>query len=383
MKSTIKSMGLFFLAIFVVAGCSGSEEKSILSKTTAAGLVDQNATPETVNLYQNMKKLATKGVMFGHQDDLAYGIGWKYEEGRSDVKEVVGSYPAVFGWEIGHLELGRSHSLDTVHFDKMREYMIQVYNMNGINTISWHGDNPMTGGSTWDVSQKGVVRSILPGAENHQTYLGMLDKLADFFLSIKTEDGTLVPLLFRPYHEHTGSWFWWGKNLCTVDEYVQLWRFTVDYFRNVKNVNNLIYSYSPDRVTSAEDYFERYPGDDYVDILGFDIYHREGEKGIPRYLVGLNLGLKIITDAAKVKNKVAALTETGLEQIPVTNWWTEVFGKTILKYPISYALVWRNAYEIPNHYFAPYPGHPSSDDFKKFFNHSSILFQKDMPNIYQ
>src|SRR5258705_9854557 len=66
---------------------------------------DKNATKETVNLYKNLKKLAGKGFMFGHQDDLAYGVGWKYEEGRSDIKDVTGDYPAIYGWELGRLEI--------------------------------------------------------------------------------------------------------------------------------------------------------------------------------------------------------------------------------------------------------------------------------------
>ena len=66
---------------------------------------DKNATTETIALYNNLKKLMNEGFMFGHQDDLAYGVGWKYENGRSDIKDVTGDYPAVTGWELGHLEI--------------------------------------------------------------------------------------------------------------------------------------------------------------------------------------------------------------------------------------------------------------------------------------
>src|SRR4051812_44133297 len=58
---------------------------------------DKMATRETVNLYRNLKRVLNKGIMFGHQDDLAYGVGWKYIPGKSDVKEVTGDYPAVYG----------------------------------------------------------------------------------------------------------------------------------------------------------------------------------------------------------------------------------------------------------------------------------------------
>ena len=104
--------------------------------------IDKKATPETRNLYLNLQRLAQKGIMFGHQDDLAYGIGWKYQPGRSDVKEVVGEYPAVVGWDLGHLELKRPVNLDSVPFDAMRRYAQQVYAQGGINTFSWHLNNP-------------------------------------------------------------------------------------------------------------------------------------------------------------------------------------------------------------------------------------------------
>src|SRR3954468_4860386 len=78
---------------------------------------DKNATKETINLYRNLKKLLNKGIMFGHQDDLAYGVGWKYEPGRSDIKDVTGDYPAVYGWELGRIELVHSGKLQRGRFD--------------------------------------------------------------------------------------------------------------------------------------------------------------------------------------------------------------------------------------------------------------------------
>jgi len=171
----------------------------------AAKTTDPKATKETVKLYQNLMKLQQKGIMFGHQDDLAYGHGWVYEEGRSDVKDACGDYPAVYGWELGHLELGDAYSLDSVHFDKIQAWIKTVNKRGGVNTISWHLRNPLTGGTSWDVSSKEVVKSILPGGEKHELFKGYLDQLANFMLNLKTEDGKYIPILFRPFHEHTGS----------------------------------------------------------------------------------------------------------------------------------------------------------------------------------
>src|SRR5665647_2432709 len=106
---------------------------------------DKKATKETINLYHNLKKLLNKGIMFGHQDDLAYGVGWKYIPGKSDVKEVTGDYPAVYGFELGRIELDHPVNIDSVPFDKMRGYIKTVYARGGVITLSWHLDNPLTG----------------------------------------------------------------------------------------------------------------------------------------------------------------------------------------------------------------------------------------------
>src|SRR4051812_17685721 len=79
--------------------------QQILAQKQTALPCDKKATQETINLYNNLKKVLSKGVMIGHQDDLAYGVNWKYENGCSDIKDETGDYPAVMGFELGRLEL--------------------------------------------------------------------------------------------------------------------------------------------------------------------------------------------------------------------------------------------------------------------------------------
>ncbi|MBC8004235.1 MAG: beta-mannosidase [Verrucomicrobia bacterium] len=335
---------------------------------------DPKATKEAVNLYQRMFRLQQKGMMFGHQDDLAYGTHWNETEGRSDVKEVAGDHPAVFGWELGHLELGRTHSLDSVKFENIIRWIKKVDSQGGINTISWHFRNPLTGGSSWDVSNKQTVASMLPGGDKHELYKQYLDKLADFMLSLRTDKGQWIPILFRPFHEHTGSWFWWGKNLTTIEDYKALWRFTVNYLRETKNIHHLLYSYSTDRFTSIEDYLERYPGDDLIDLVGFDLYDRA-----PGYAETLGNCARMVTQIAAQKGKLAAVTEAGGPLATKTDWWTTVLLETLRPYPLSYVLVWRNAYNHPTEKaYGPYKGSPDEKDFVKFYNDPKTLFLKDI-----
>ena len=120
---------------------------------------DSLASKQTKNLYFNLNKLLQKGIMFGHQDDLAYGVGWKYVPGKSDVKEVTGDYPAIYGFELGRIELDHRVNIDSVPFDSMRNYIRTVYERGGVITISWHLNNPLTGKTAWDPAP-GTVASF-------------------------------------------------------------------------------------------------------------------------------------------------------------------------------------------------------------------------------
>ncbi|MDS1031864.1 glycosyl hydrolase [Porphyromonadaceae sp. NP-X] len=340
-------------------------------------------TLQTQNLLKNLKVISEKGFMFGHQDDPLYGIGWEGDDGRSDVKSVVGDYPAVMGFDLGRIELGNEKNIDNVSFEKIRQEIIRQYQRGGMITMSWHMNNPLTNGDAWDVKKgENAVASVLPDGQNHDKFLRWLQSAADFFNSLKTEDGTKIPIVFRPWHEHTGSWFWWGKDLCSPEEYQLLWKMTVDFMQE-KGVNNLLYAYSPDIQGPGQIYMERYPGDEYVDILGLDGYHRDNETGIESFQNSLNTILSFMTDEGKKRNKPIALTETGLEAIPIANWWTGVLLPIVGKYPISYVMVWRNARERENHYYAPYPGQKSAADFIKFYHSPKTFFCKDIPNLYK
>ena len=136
--------------------------------------------------------------MFGHQDDLAYGVNWKYVTGNSDIKEVTGDYPAVYGWELGQLELDSPANLDAVPFAAMKNFIAEGYARGGVITISWHFTNAVTGKSAWD-AVPGVVAAILPGGTKHDLYKSWLDKLASFMHALKGKNGEAIPVIFRPF----------------------------------------------------------------------------------------------------------------------------------------------------------------------------------------
>lgn len=351
-------------------------------------LSDKNATPETENLYQNLILLQEKGFLFGHQDDLAYGVKWRYEEGRSDIKDVTGDYPALYGWDLGGIEHQKSNNIDGVPFKKMKNWIKEIYDRGGVSTISWHMDNPLTMKNSWDTTP-GSLRSILPNGEKHQLYLSWLDQAAQFLGNLKGSDGKKIPILYRPFHELTGNWFWWCKNNATPEEFKEIWRFTIHYLRETKKINNLIIVYNTADFKSKEEFLEYYPGDDVVDVLSFDKYQYTNPVTDSSFITEVQNQLKIMNDVAVEHQKPMAIAETGYEQIPYENWWTKTLTEAIGNYKISFVLLWRNhgwqEQEKKMHYYAPYKGQLSEKDFIEFYNSPKTFFQKDITqeNIYK
>lgn len=339
-------------------------------------IVDPDATRETKYLFYNLRQHMKDAVMFGHQDDLAYGIDWNSEYGRSDVRAVCGDYPAVYGWDLG--DIGEPSNRDGVDFEGMKFWMELGYKRGGINTASLHLDNPVSGGDAWDTEK--AVPYLLPGGSHHEKFKAILDDVADFFKDIKGQDDEAVPVIFRPWHEHTGGWFWWGVRSCTRRQYIDLWRFTVEYLRDTKDVHNLLYAYSPSAYISDAGYLDRYPGDDYVDIFGLDCYSLYSSDQISTF----KDQIARLNNMAISRNKVPALTETGFEAIPIDQWWTQYLLKPIKHdsstMMLSYLLVWRNYNR--DHHFAPYPGHSSAEDFVEFYNDPFTWFEADLPDMY-
>lgn len=344
---------------------------------------NKNASPLSRKLYANLFRALPEGILFGHQDDLAYGLGWEYIPGKSCVQDAVGEYPAMYGWELGDLELDAVFNLDSVPFQKMKDFIKQGYERNGVITISWHANNPVTGKNAWDISGNAVA-AIIPGGEKHQLYKTWLDKVAAFMLDLKDNQGNFIPVIFRPFHELTGNWFWWCQNVCTPAEYQALWKFTFDYLTNIKQVHHLLYAYNPEKFESVEQYMQYYPGDAYVDIMSFDFYQYGDPSNNSDFENTLNKRLGILTTLAQKHEKLPALAETGFMNIPYPEWFTKKLMKGIGNHQISYIHLWRDGGLVNGsgpYRFAPSQDHfipvgrdPSFMDFYKLYISNKFIF---------
>jgi mannan endo-1,4-beta-mannosidase len=349
-------------------------------------LIDDKATKETKALFQNLFELSKEHTLFGHQHATEYGHGWEGDENRSDVKSVTGSHPAVIGIDFSGFS---GHDSAAIRRSKalVKKITEDTYNRGGVVTAAWHFINPVSkGGFYWvDSLSKPAVKYLMPGGDAHDLYKQILKGIAGWAHSVKGKNGEAVPVIFRPYHELDGDWFWWGAAHCTPEELISLWRFTVSYLRDSLNVHNFIYAFSTDnRFSSQKKYLKRYPGDEWVDMVGIDNYGDMGRDGKYNLKAAIKK-LEIVSDYAKKAGKLAAFTETGLESIPNPTWWSETLLKVMRAKDmrLSYVLVWRNDKQSATHYYAPFPGHSSVPDFIKFYKDPYTLFENDLKNIYQ
>jgi len=333
---------------------------------------DLSATCQTQSLYQQLKSLCADHLLFGHQNSTFEGIGWEDNGGfedRSDCLEAVGDYPAVYGF-------------DFVRGFIFQRHAIRAHERGAIITFSDHMDNFKTRGDAWDAEDGSVAAVLETGSAAQNRFIQHLNSVASFFNGLRDQNGDLIPVIYRPFHENSGDWFWWGTPYCTSEEFVELWQFTVDYLRNTRSVHHVLYAYSPSDPAFRGGYETRYPGDDYVDIIGFDSY------AVIAYEMFLIPSAQLVVEFAMQHNKVAALTEFGvnggIQFADESDWFTNEFLAPIKNDPIAkelaYALTWRN--DRDNHHWVPLPESLTHPDFVQFYEDEFTLFEADLPDLY-
>ena len=363
-------------------------KKRPLLEAVRTFMVDPQATPETVALFFNLKKIAKRGQTLIGQQDPNESVNEK--GGEMAIKRVMGSDPAVWGsdfMQITHV----ANTNATGWFRDTEKSIIRMastaYDKGMVNIFCWHFQDPYEQKS---FSSKALrpetleksFRSLLPGGEKHEWYKGKLRKVAEVVNSIKGKDGTLSPIIFRPFHEFDGDWFWWGKKYCTPQEYQAVWKFTVTYLRDELRVHNLLFAFSPDCNFKTEaEYLERYPGDDYVDLVGFDDYNDFENNRI----ADVATKLAIISNYAKKHSKLAALTEVGYRKQPVpANLYTGYYGAAFAdpSLEIAFMMFWRQGRDDKPGYFVPYPGCETVEDFKRFATHPRMRLLSGLEKLY-
>jgi mannan endo-1,4-beta-mannosidase len=257
--------------------------------------VTPNASPEARALLKFLYSISGKHTLTGQHNYAA-----QQEISTKAALKVSGKTPALYGTDWGFSKQGDKDSAYVR--EATVDELIKQYKNGSIIAITWHEVRPTEDEPvTFRKSVQGKLTNaefdevITPGTKLYDRWCAQVDVIAGF---LKQLQDAHVPVLFRPYHEMNGAWFWWGGrrgDRGTKVIYRQIW----DRFVNYHKLTNLIWIWNVDQPSQPDRQFVDYfPGQQYVDVFSLDDYSRFQQW----YYDNLN---------ALSDGKVMAIAETG------------------------------------------------------------------------
>ena len=340
-------------------------------------------------LLKALSDLQGKGILFGQQHAIDEGISSADSHGhRSDVHAMTGKYPAVFGFDTDEPPVETDGSPDATG-KAFAKAFIEADSLGSVVTLSSHLHNPVSDGEAFDIDSSVAVERLLPGGDLNHKITDWLDTVATAANNSVRGDGSKIPIIFRPLHENTGDWFWWGKSHMSADDFKALWQYVHDYLTETKGVDNLLFAYSPNYPLdgSKENYLATYPGDKYVDIMGYDAYQSDNDQPDADWMQDTVRDLVMVNQLAAEHGKVSALTEFGLNNDRVIQrsgnqniHFFSQFLDAIQANPeaakFAYMMTWANWGDNTDdgkfQSYTPWPGHEMEADFKNFANRLTL-----------
>jgi len=314
---------------FLFLVCSLLLSLTVSYGAVSSSLVTKDATEGAVKLYNFLKENYGSKTISGVQTgDMTGSL-----KTQLDVKAVYDKsdkYPALVGLD---LLMATGHQSDESWFMSYTENSIKIaeelWKEGGIPAFTWHwkvGKDSvfytkdtnfdftkgfLSGTTTWDTS-----------SETYKLLVADIDKISKHFQRLQTQG---IAAIWRPIHEAAGGWFWWGSK--GAEAYKALYALVYDRMVNTNGLKNLIWVWNIERDPAiGYDYKALngawYPGDEYVDIIGVDIYNSAFD-----YNSNVNSYNKIVSEMGT--NKIIALTENGPIVTPdnmekdkaVWSWW--------------------------------------------------------------
>jgi mannan endo-1,4-beta-mannosidase len=231
--------------------------------------VTPDASPEAVALLEFLYKISgTKTLAGQHCNPLLGSIR------LGSVQKATGRYPALFGQDFGFSEPG---TWDGINFrQNIVDEAIRRHHEGFIITLMWHAVRP-TEDEPVDFAQsiQGKLTDaewrelITPGTRINERWKAQVDVIAWHLMQLRH---ARVPVLWRPYHEMNGGWFWWGHQRGD-DGYRKLYRMLFDRLARFHKLNNLIWVYNASELKLNVDSYETcFPSHDVVDVLATDVY---------------------------------------------------------------------------------------------------------------
>ncbi|HEX7028175.1 MAG TPA: glycosyl hydrolase [Gammaproteobacteria bacterium] len=318
-----------------------------IAQTKGAVPVTPDASPEARALLEYLYRISGKKTLTGQHNAPLNG-----SNRLAGMHKQTGKYPAVFGQDFGFSEPG---SWDGINFrQNIVDEAIRRHRQGFINTIMWHAVRPMDNEpQTFEKSIQGKLTDeqwrelITPGTHLNERWKSQVDVIA---WHLKQLQHAGVPVLWRPYHEMNGFWFWWcGRK--GEDGYQKLWRMLYDRLVNFHGLDNLIWVFNGNEVKEGvADYADFFPGHDVVDVLATDVYSGRYDEENYRQLLAL------------AGDKPIALGEVGsfptVEKLKAQPRWT-----------------WFMSWRDPDNFF----WNNESDLLRALFNYKNAVSLEDLP----
>ena len=270
--TNMKKMIPGLMALIFCASCSNN--------TMAP--VNNNASQEARELLRRIYEASGRKIFSGQHN-------YSHEPTRSSdtVRTWTGKMPVIWGSDFNK----------SVFRDNMIREAIRQHEMGSIITLMYHQGKPYpdsVGFLRHKMSQEEWKELLTPGTKTHRTWLADIDSVALHLAKLRDLG---IPVLWRPYHEMNGGWFWWGQ---AVGEYgfIELWRMMYERYTNYHQLNNLIWVWNTNaprdwQDDEAWDYAPFYPGHEYVDVLAADVYKADFKQSHHDQLIELGEGKPI------------------------------------------------------------------------------------------
>ena len=319
--------------------------------------VTPNASPETKALLEYLQGLSGKYTLSGQ-----HNFPISRDRNTQFAADYIGKTPIVWSQDFGFSKDGDKDSF--LARPSIVQEAIRQHKLGAIINLCWHAvpptaDEPVTfqplpgadpnklASVQGRLTEQQFHDLLTPGTDIYKQWLKQVDEIAGFLKQLETAN---VPVVWRPYHEMNGDWFWWGGRFEGKYTTAALYRQIFDRMVKYHKLKNLIWVWSVDRPSQpGREFIKYYPGNEYLDILAIDIY---GNDFSQKYYEGLML---------LSKGKPVTLAEVGnppsqevLKNQP--NW--------------IYWVVW-----------AGMVGGTATSDYQKLVNDSKVLFFEDQAYI--
>ncbi len=260
-------------------------------------LTNASANAKTQKVFDYLKSQWGNHMISGQMD-----LTW--DDSVDMVQRVMndtGKSPALMGYDF------MNYGIDNQYLGglKQTEEAIAYWNKGGLISLTWHWRDPNTSGSTIGEFYTKSTSFQIPIANkqldlNSTAFKNMINDIDMVAGELKKLQSAGVPVIWRPLHEASGGWFWWGRSDRTdgiPPSYAQvlLWRYMYDRLTTFHGLNNLIWEWNGQSASW-------YPGDDYVDITSYDVY-------APARDYGSQVGIYNETKAYSQEVKMVAMSE--------------------------------------------------------------------------